>query len=92
MPVSPISPADSIPLPMFEEGSADETQVLHRVEIPQAQVWLREVKPDGSTGQEYRVKPETRIGRENCDLTYPDDGGCFPRTAAVWPWSKEGSS
>ena len=82
-PEEELQPPDSIPIPMFEEGSADETQVLHRVEIPQAQVWLREVKPDGSTGQEFRVELETRIGREDCDLTYPDDGLLSPQHSSL---------
>ena len=29
------------------------------------------------------MKPETRIGRENCDLTYPDDGLLSPHHSSV---------
>jgi pSer/pThr/pTyr-binding forkhead associated (FHA) protein len=44
---------------------------------------ISEKKPDGSIGKTVPVLKETVIGRENCDLTYPQDMLLSPRHASV---------
>ncbi|MGA3325664.1 MAG: FHA domain-containing protein [Terriglobia bacterium] len=44
---------------------------------------ISEKKPDGTMGRTVPVAKETIIGRENCDLTYPQDMLLSPRHASV---------
>ena len=44
---------------------------------------ISEKKPDGTFGKTVSVSKETLIGRENCDLSYPQDMLLSPRHASV---------
>jgi len=44
---------------------------------------ISEKKPDGTFGRTVAVTRETIIGRENCDLSYPQDMLLSPRHASV---------
>jgi len=44
---------------------------------------ISEKKADGSTGKTVQIVKETTIGRENCDLNYPNDPLLSPRHASV---------
>ena len=44
---------------------------------------ISEKKPDGSFGKTVSVSTEMLIGRENCDLSYPQDMLLSPRHASV---------
>ena len=37
---------------------------------------LTEVRPDGAAGETRELHGEVFIGRENCQINYPDDGNC----------------
>ena len=50
---------------------------------PRIEARLSEKKPDGTFGQAIPVAKETLIGRENCDLTYPQDTLLSPRHASL---------
>ncbi len=50
---------------------------------PRIEAQISEKKPDGSIGKTVPVAKETFIGRENCDLTYPQDMLLSPRHASV---------
>ena len=61
----------------------DATQVFHGLEIPKIEVMLKEMKPDGSIGEEHKVVNEARVGQSNCELTYPDDVLLSPRHSSI---------
>ena len=44
---------------------------------------ISEKKPDGTLGKTVSITRETLIGRENCDLSYPQDMLLSPRHASV---------
>ncbi|MGA2983780.1 MAG: FHA domain-containing protein [Terriglobia bacterium] len=44
---------------------------------------ISEKKPDGTLGKTFSIARETLIGRENCDLSYPQDMLLSPRHASV---------
>ena len=44
---------------------------------------ISEKKPDGSTGKIVAIAKETLIGREGCDLSYPQDMLLSPRHASL---------
>ena len=50
---------------------------------PRIEVRISEKKPDGTFGRAVPVVKETFIGRENCDLNYPQDMLLSPRHASV---------
>ena len=50
---------------------------------PRIEVRISEKKPDGTMGRTVSVEKETLIGRENCDLSYPQDMLLSPRHASV---------
>jgi pSer/pThr/pTyr-binding forkhead associated (FHA) protein len=50
---------------------------------PRIEAQISEKKPDGSMGKTVPVIKETVIGRENSDLTYPQDLLLSPRHASV---------
>jgi pSer/pThr/pTyr-binding forkhead associated (FHA) protein len=50
---------------------------------PRTEVKISEKKPDGSIGKTVPVAAELSIGREGCDLTYPEDMLLSPRHASV---------
>ena len=50
---------------------------------PRIEVRISEKKPDGTFGRAVPVVKETSIGRENCDLNYPQDMLLSPRHASV---------
>jgi pSer/pThr/pTyr-binding forkhead associated (FHA) protein len=50
---------------------------------PRIEAQISEKKPDGSIGKTVPVLKDTVIGRENCDLTYPQDMLLSPRHASV---------
>ncbi len=50
---------------------------------PRVEAKISEKKPDGSWGRTVPVAKETFIGRENCDLSYPQDTLLSPRHASV---------
>ena len=50
---------------------------------PRIEAKISEKKPDGTMGRTVPVAKETIIGRENCDLTYPQDMLLSPRHASV---------
>lgn len=50
---------------------------------PRTEVKISEKKPDGTIGQTVPVATELSIGREGCDLTYPEDQLLSPRHASV---------
>ncbi len=50
---------------------------------PPIEAKISEKKPDGTFGKTVSVTKETLIGRENCDLSYPQDTLLSPRHASV---------
>jgi pSer/pThr/pTyr-binding forkhead associated (FHA) protein len=50
---------------------------------PGLEAKISEKKPDGTFGKTVPVTKETLIGRENCDLSYPQDMLLSPRHASV---------
>lgn len=50
---------------------------------PKIEVWLLELKTDGSHGEQRKLENETSIGRQGCDINYPNDGLLSPRHATV---------
>jgi pSer/pThr/pTyr-binding forkhead associated (FHA) protein len=50
---------------------------------PMVEARISEKKPDGTFGQAVLIAKDTLIGRENCDLTYPQDTLLSPRHASV---------
>ena len=50
---------------------------------PRIEAKISEKKPDGTFGKTVPVAKETLIGRENCDLSYPQDTLLSPRHASV---------
>jgi len=50
---------------------------------PRITAKISEKKPDGTLGKTVPVTKETLIGRENCDLSYPQDTLLSPRHASV---------
>lgn len=44
---------------------------------------IAEKKPDGSIGKAFAITKETLIGRQGCDLSYPQDLLLSPRHAAL---------
>jgi pSer/pThr/pTyr-binding forkhead associated (FHA) protein len=50
---------------------------------PRTAVTISEKKPDGTIGRTVPVSAELVIGREGCDLTYPEDVLLSPRHASV---------
>jgi pSer/pThr/pTyr-binding forkhead associated (FHA) protein len=50
---------------------------------PRTEVWILELKTDGSRGEQRKVEGETSIGRQNCHLTYSNDGLLSPRHATI---------
>jgi len=50
---------------------------------PRIDARISEKKPDGSFGKQVPVTTETIIGRENCDLNYPQDTLLSPRHASI---------
>ncbi len=57
--------------------------MFHGLEIPKIEVVLKEMKPDGSIGEEHKVVKEARVGQSNCELTYPDDVLLSPRHSSI---------
>ncbi len=47
--------------------------VFTGLHIAQIEAKISEKKPDGSAGKTLTITKETLIGRENCDLSYPQD-------------------
>ncbi len=50
---------------------------------PVVEASISEKKPDGTFGKSLPITKETLIGRENCDLNYPQDTLLSPRHASV---------
>ncbi len=75
----PSSPPPRAPV----ADAPDATQVFHGLEIPKIEVVLKEMKPDGSIGEEHKVVKEARVGQSNCELTYPDDVLLSPRHSSI---------
>ncbi len=50
---------------------------------PRIEAKISEKKPDGTFGKTVPITKETLIGRENCDLSYPQDTLLSPRHASV---------
>src|SRR5271157_1526368 len=50
---------------------------------PLVEARISEKKPDGTFGKAVPIAKETLIGRENCDLNYPQDTLLSPRHASV---------
>jgi pSer/pThr/pTyr-binding forkhead associated (FHA) protein len=50
---------------------------------PRVEARISEKKPDGSWGRTVPITKETLIGRESCDLSYPQDTLLSPRHASV---------
>ncbi len=50
---------------------------------PRIEPRISEKKPDGTFGRAIPVAKETLIGRENCDLSYPNDALLSPQHASV---------
>jgi pSer/pThr/pTyr-binding forkhead associated (FHA) protein len=50
---------------------------------PHVEAKISEKKPDGSFGKSLLVTQETFIGRENCDLNYPQDSMLSSRHASL---------
>ena len=50
---------------------------------PLVEATISEKKPDGTFGKALPITKETLIGRENCDLNYPEDTLLSPRHASV---------
>jgi pSer/pThr/pTyr-binding forkhead associated (FHA) protein len=50
---------------------------------PRIEAKVSEKRPDGTLGRTVTISKETLIGRENCDLSYPNDTLLSPRHASV---------
>ena len=50
---------------------------------PRIEAKISEKRPDGTIGKTVPIAKETIIGRENCDLNYPQDLLLSPRHASV---------
>jgi pSer/pThr/pTyr-binding forkhead associated (FHA) protein len=50
---------------------------------PRIEAKISEKRPDGTFGKSLTIVKETLIGRENCDLNYPQDMLLSPRHASV---------
>ncbi len=51
--------------------------------VGQIEAKISEKKPDGSVGKSVAITKETLIGREGCDLSYPQDQLLSPRHASL---------
>ena len=81
---SPVKAPTPLPVPPAPAAeAAGATQVFRGLEIPDIEVVLKEMKPDGSIGQEHKVKKEARVGQSNCELIYPDDVLLSPRHSSI---------
>lgn len=66
------------------ESAIDGTVVFSGLRAgPRLEAKISEKKPDGTFGKTVPVTKETLIGRENCDLSYPQDLLLSPRHASV---------
>jgi pSer/pThr/pTyr-binding forkhead associated (FHA) protein len=66
------------------ESAIDGTVVFSGLRsAPRIEAKISEKKPDGTLGRTVPVAKETLIGRENCDLTYPQDMLLSLRHASV---------
>ena len=66
------------------ESAIDGTVVFSGLRsAPRLEAKISEKKPDGTFGRTVPVAKETLIGRENCDLSYPQDMLLSPRHASV---------
>jgi pSer/pThr/pTyr-binding forkhead associated (FHA) protein len=53
--------------------AAEGTAVFTGSVLARAEASITEIKPDGTMGRTVPILNETAIGREGCDLPYPDD-------------------
>ena len=71
------------------ESATEGTVVFSGLRMaPTVEAKISEKKPDGTVGKTVPVTKETLIGRENCDLSYPQDTLLSPRHASVWGCAK----
>ena len=66
------------------DSALDGTVVFSGLRVvPRLEAKISEKKPDGTWGKTVPITKETIIGRENCDLNYPQDTLLSPRHASV---------
>lgn len=80
-PIPPVAKAAAPPPP--RPGSFDGTAVFSGLRMGRVAATISEKKPDGSLGKSLSIMEETIIGRENCDLNYPQDALLSPRHASL---------
>ncbi|MGO9270457.1 MAG: FHA domain-containing protein [Terriglobia bacterium] len=51
--------------------------------VPHVEAKVTEVRPDGSTGRTVEIQEETFIGRQGCELSYPQDPLLAERHASL---------
>ena len=70
--------------PALPEAAPEGTVVFSGLRaVPRVEAKISEKKPDGTWGRTIPIAKETFIGRENCDLSYPQDMLLSPRHASV---------
>lgn len=70
-----------MPVAVPPSSSIEGTIVFTGFRIPKIDASIIEKKPDGSAGKSQHITKETVIGREKCDMNYPDDILLSPRHA-----------
>jgi pSer/pThr/pTyr-binding forkhead associated (FHA) protein len=86
----PVPPPPQVPKPPapvalgLPEGALEGTAVFSGFRAgPGLDARISEKRPDGTFGRSVSISKETVIGRENCDLSYPQDILLSPRHASV---------
>jgi pSer/pThr/pTyr-binding forkhead associated (FHA) protein len=82
-PASAVAPVAKPPSPHPPAASAEGTVVFAGLHAVQVEAKIFEKKPDGSAGRAVAITKETLIGRENCDLCYPQDQLLSDRHASL---------
>jgi len=64
-------------------ASLDGTVFFTGFHVPKIEATITEKNPDGSLGKSISVVKETVVGRNQCDVNYPDDVLLSPRHACL---------
>ena len=83
-PPPPVAKPVAPPRTHIPESATEGTVVFSGLRAaPLVDAKISEKKPDGTFGIALPIAKETLIGRENCDLSYPQDTLLSPRHASV---------
>ena len=81
-PGAPPSPSGPRPRPSSPKQPAQGAPTAGDVAL-EIKASLTEVRPDGAAGETRELHGEVFIGRENCQINYPDDAQLSPLHASV---------